>query len=84
MVLSAMATSAITAIIFGALLFFLGMIPGLLAGLVEGLRNFWDDLSPVKRPYRDIQTDSRVFGEILLVVGGGLIMILGCVALLSR
>jgi hypothetical protein len=84
MMFSAMAKPAITAILFGAMLFVLGMIPGLLAGLVEGLRNLRDHLSPAKRPYQDIQTDSRVSGEILLIVGGGLIMILGLLALLSN
>jgi hypothetical protein len=84
MMFSAMAKPAITAILFGAMLFVLGMIPGLLTELVEGLRNFRDHLSPAKRPYRDIQTDSRVSGEILLIVGGGLIMILGLLALLSN
>lgn len=80
--LPAMAKSAITAILFGAMLLVLGMIPGLLAGLVEGLRNFRDHLAPTRRPYRNTEIPSRVSGQIWLVLGGALMMILGIVAFL--
>ena len=82
MMFPAMAKSATTAILFGAMLFVLGMIPGLLNGLAEGLRNFLDDFSPTKGPFSNSQTDSRISGEIWLVLGGGVMMILGLVALL--
>jgi hypothetical protein len=83
MILPAMAQSAITAILSGAMLFVLGMIPGLLAGLAEGLRNFRDHFLPPGRPYRNIQADSRVSGEIWLVLVGGTMRIIGLLALLS-
>ena len=40
-----MTKPAITAILFGAMLFALGMFPGLIAALREGLENFRDHIS---------------------------------------
>lgn len=79
-----MAKSAVTAILCGASLFVLGMIPGLLAALTEGLRNFLDYFSPARGPSHRFQTDSFHSGEIWLVVGGGMMMILGLVVLLRN
>jgi hypothetical protein len=75
---------AITAILYGAILFGLGMIPGLFATLVEGLQNFLDDVSQTGEPVHGAQTDLRLSGDIWLLVGGGVMMIVGLLALLSR
>jgi hypothetical protein len=75
---------AITAILCGAILFGLGMIPGLLATLVEGLQNFMDHLSQTGEPVHRSQTHLRLSGDIWLLTVGGLMMILGLVALLAR
>jgi hypothetical protein len=66
-----MAKPAITAIVFGDMLFVLGMIPGVLAGLMDGLQNFRNHLSPTRGPIRRLQTDLRLSGDIWLLVGGG-------------
>ena len=79
-----MEKAAITAIVFGAMLFTRGLIPGLLGALMEGLRNFCDHSSPSRGPIDTIQTDMRRYGDIRLVVGGGVMMILGLVALPSE
>jgi hypothetical protein len=79
-----MTKPAITAILFGAMLFALGMFPGLIAALREGLENFRDHLSQTRGPSYRLQTDLRVSGEIWLLVGGGAMMIVGLLALLSR
>ena len=75
---------ASTAILYGAILFGLGMIPGLFATLVEGLQNFMDDLYPTRGPIDGSPTDLRLSGDIWLLVGGGVMMIAGLLALLSR
>ena len=78
MILPAVEKAAITAIVCGAMLFVRGLIPGLLGWLMEGLRNF---PFPTKGPIHKIQTDMRRYGDIRLVVGGGVMVILGLVAL---
>jgi len=76
-----MEKAAITAIILGAMLFALGLIPGLLGTMIEGLRNVRDYSSPSGGLIQHIQADIRRYGDIRLVVGGGVLMILGFVAL---
>jgi hypothetical protein len=68
---------AIIATVFGAMLFVQGLIPGLLGALMEGLRNCRDHPSPSRGPIHNIRTDMRVYGDIRLVVGGGVLMVLG-------
>jgi hypothetical protein len=77
-----MAKPAITAIVFGAMLFVLGMVPGVLAGLMDGLQNLRNHLSPTRGPIRRLQTHHRLSGDICLLVGGGVMMIAGFLALL--
>jgi hypothetical protein len=74
---------ASTAILYGAILFGLGMIPGLFATLVEGLQNFLDHIQ-TGEPVHGSQTDLRLAGDIWLMAVGGLMMILGLAALLAR
>ena len=76
-----MEKAAITVIVFGAMSFVLGLIPGLLGALRDGLRNFRSDRSSSRGPIRKIKTDMRLYGNIWLVVGGGGMIILGLVAL---
>ena len=78
-----MAKAAITAIVLGAILFVLGFIPGLLAGLIEALQNFRDHLSPTSGPFHNVQTDLRLSLDTWLLVGGAVMMIFGSLALLS-
>jgi len=72
-----MEKAAITVIVFGAMSFVLGLIPGLLGALMDGLRNRSSSAGPIRK----IKTDMRLYGNIWLVVGGGVMIILGLVAL---
>ena len=51
---------------------------------MEGLQNFLDYLSQTGEPVHRPQADLRLSGDIWLLVGGGVMMILGLVALLAR
>jgi len=64
-------------IVFGATFFALGMMPDLIDTFFEGMRNFRDNFSPTRGPI-PIQTDSA---QLWLVVGGGVMMIIGLLAL---
>jgi hypothetical protein len=82
MIMAPMTKPAITAILFGAMLFVLGMFPGLMAALREGLENFRDHLSQTRGPIYRFQTNLDFSGHIWLLVAGGLMMIVGLLALL--
>jgi hypothetical protein len=56
MMLSVVEIAAITAIVLGAMLFVLGLLPGLLGSMTEGLRNFRDHPSTSRGPIHNIQT----------------------------
>jgi len=78
----------IIAIVLGAMVFDLDLLPGFLGTLLEGLQNFPDHPPPSRRLVLHIQTDMRRYGDIRLVLGGGVIMILGllvaCNVLIGR
>ena len=80
-----MAKPAIFAVIFGALLFALGMMPGVIARFLEGVRTtFLEEMRNLRQDFSPtpINTDLRIRGDIWLVVGGGVMMIAGLLALL--
>jgi hypothetical protein len=83
MMLPTMAKLGIVAIVFGAMLFALGIIPGLLVVLMRGLQNFSDRFTQTGGPIRRFQTDLGRSGDGWLLVGGGVMMILGLQALLT-
>jgi len=68
--MAGMARAGITAIVFGAMLFALGMMPGLIARLMEELQKFQDHFSQRGGPSYNSFTYGRVSGEIWLVAGG--------------
>ena len=74
---------SIIAIVVGAMLLVLGMIPAFLVALMEALRNFLDPLYPTGGPCYRFCAHLRLSGDIWLLVGGGVMMILGLLALLS-
>ena len=76
-----MTKPAITAVLLGALLFALGSFPGLIAALRENFRNH---ISQTRGPISRLQTDSRPSGDIWPLAGGGVMMIVGLLALVSR
>ena len=76
-----MEKAAIIAIVLASMLFDLGLLPGLVGPLMEGLRNFWSQPHPSRRPMPNIGTDMRRYGDIRLVLGGGIMMIFGLLAL---
>ena len=63
------------------MLFVQGLMPG---ALMEGLRNCRDHPSPCSGVIHNIQADMRAYGDTRLVVGGGIMMVLGLVALPSE
>jgi hypothetical protein len=78
-----MAKLGIVATVFGAMLFALGIIPGLLAVLMRGLQNFSDHFSQTGGPIHRFQTDLGRSGDAWLLVSGTVLMILGLQALLT-
>jgi hypothetical protein len=77
-----MAKSTISAIIsFGLMFIALGMIPGLIAALMEGLENLVSFFSPLSMRSR---SDFPHSTGLWLVVGGGVLVIAGLVAILMR
>jgi hypothetical protein len=50
---------------------------------LEGLRNFRDHFSPTRESFHNVQTDLRLSLDTWLLVGGGVMMIFGSLALLS-
>jgi hypothetical protein len=74
---------SIIAIIVGAMLLVLGMIPAFLVALTEALRDFLDPLYPTGGPWYRFCAHLRVSGGIWLLVGGGVMIIVGLLALLS-
>lgn len=78
-----MEKAAVTAIILGAMLFALGLIPGLLGPMIEVLRSLRDYASTSSGLINNIQTDIRRYGDIRLIVGGAVMMFLGLVLLSS-
>lgn len=78
-----MEKAAVTAIILGAMLFALGLIPGLLGPMIEVLRSLRDYASTSSGLINNIQTDIRRYGDIRLIVGGAVMMFLGLVLLPS-
>jgi hypothetical protein len=74
---------AIIAIVFGVMLFALGMIPGLIATLMGELQKFQDHFYSRRRPIHNVQTDLQFSAETWLATGGAIVMILGLLALVS-
>lgn len=74
-----MAKAAVDAILFGILLIVLGMVPGVIVGLIRGLNAFKRIFSPHPIPHADF----RVSGDLWLVVGGGVMVVAGLVALVA-
>jgi hypothetical protein len=72
-----MERAAIIEIVLGSMLFVLGLLPGLIGRLMEGLGNFRDHPSLARRPIHHIQTDMPRYGDISLAISGGGMMILG-------
>ena len=78
-----MAELGITAIVVGAMLFALDMIPGLLAALMKGLQGFRGHVSQSRGPIYPFQTDLPLSGEAWLLGAGALMMIFGLQAFMS-
>ena len=87
-----MSPLAFIAIVFGAMLFVLGLMPNVIATFMDKLRNLRDaiedelqnlrgDFSPTRRPIHRIQADSA---QVWLLLWGGVMMILGLFGLLTN
>jgi hypothetical protein len=80
MMMAPMLRQAITAIGIGAALLALGLLPGLLSALKEGIRYFRSPFS-LEEPSPATQ---RLAEQIWLVVGGVVLVTLGLLALTSN
>jgi hypothetical protein len=87
-----MSPLAFIAIVFGAMLFVLGLMPNVIATFMDKLRNLRDaledelqnlrgDFSPTRGPIHRIQADSA---QVWLLLWGGVMMILGLFGLLTN
>ena len=78
-----MARSAIVAIVFGAMLFVLGMLPSLIAAAIKEFQNF-RALHPKRlRILYTLRTDLRRSGDVGSLFGGALVLILGLLTLFA-
>jgi hypothetical protein len=84
MMLPTMARMGIIAVVLGAMLFVLGMIPGLFVAVVKGVERLRGHFFPSNGPRHRFQRDSGLSGDTWLLVGGAVVMTLGLQALLSR
>jgi hypothetical protein len=73
---------AITAIVYGAMLFVLAVISGVIAAVMKEFQPF-QVVFPRRRWIDNFKADLRFSGDIWLLVGGGLMMILGLLVLLA-
>jgi hypothetical protein len=76
-----MAEAGITAIFVGAILFPLGLFPGLLPALMERFQSLQDHFFP-SRGVRKFETDLPLHSDVWLIASGGVMLILGLLALL--
>ena len=78
--------SAVNAIVIGAVLVALGLIPGPLARLRDGLQNFRDFLAPfapiTPQPQTVPDSAEKLPGQIWVAVGGAVAMAIGILALI--
>jgi len=77
----------ITAILIGFVLIAVGLIPGLLSGLAEGIQTFSDLLSPfsAREPrYRNTYGGKRLPGQIRLAVWGMALIVISLFAYFSN
>ena len=76
-----MSPLAFIAIVFGATVFVLGLMPNVIATFMDELQNLRGDFSPTRGPVHGIQTDSA---QVWLLVCGAGMMILGLFGLLTN
>lgn len=79
-----MAEVGIAAIVVGAMLFALGLFPGLLPALTERFQGLLDHFFRSRRGIHRIQADLLLSGDVWLLAGGGVILIVGLLALLEK
>jgi hypothetical protein len=78
-----MAIVGIIAIVLGAMLFVLGMNPGLFVAVAKGVENLRDLFFQSRGPTHRFQQNAGLSIDALLLVGGMVMMILGLQVLLS-
>jgi hypothetical protein len=77
-----MAEVGITAIVVGAILFALGLFPGLLPALMERFQGLLDRFVPSRGRIHKFQTYSPLHSDVWLIASGGVMLILGLFVLL--
>jgi hypothetical protein len=79
-----MAEAGITAIVVGAILLSLGLFPRLPPAVIERCQRLWDHFFPLRGRIRKFQTDLPISSDVWLIASGGVMLILGLLALLCR
>jgi hypothetical protein len=72
----------ITAIVVGPILLALFLIPGLVPVLLRGWETLGDRFSPRRAPNHKIPTHLPLAGDVWLLAGGGVMLIIGLLVLL--
>jgi hypothetical protein len=76
-----MSRLAFIAVVFGAMLFVLALMPNVIATFMDELQNLRGDFSPTSGPLHGTQTDSV---QVWLLVCGAVMMIPGLFGLLTN
>jgi hypothetical protein len=74
----------VTTVVLGCFLLALGLIPGIVQGIMEGLANFRDALSHYPRRTYTVETGRRLPGQIWFAVAGAAFIAAGLLAALTR
>jgi hypothetical protein len=77
-----MAQVAIATIVVGTILFALGLFPGSLPALLERFQSLRDRFFPSTGRNHKVPADLPLHSDVWLLGGGGVILILGLLALL--
>jgi hypothetical protein len=74
----------VTSVVLGSFLLALGLIPGAVQGIMEGLANFRDALSHYPRRDYPVETGRRLPGQIWFAAAGTAFIAAGLFAALTR
>jgi len=81
---SPMLELGVTAIVVGPILLALVLIPGLVPTLLRGWQGLGDRLAPRRGPNDNLQTDLRLSGDVWMLGGRVVMLILGLFVLLCK
>lgn len=74
----------VTTLVLGCFLLALGLVPGVVQGIMEGLAHFRDALSQDPRRTYPVETGKRLPGQIWFAVAGAVFIAAGLLAVVIR